>query len=314
MTNADRSTHDNDSNLIRLGFSTESEEGMAKYAAPWVIVMTICGAATYAAQSRSTAQTSLPRAQAARPMRGSPLVASADALFAIADDQRHIVVRPIPASAVWQVFDIAGRPFGRLAGLALSDNGLYVTDRADESVFRVDIKTRERALMYQEGPIRDPGSIAVARDVFVVDDSSGTLYRLRDQTAREVPLGGEPLSLPLSLTGAGDDLFIASPAGILELRGIGRYAGDRTPSPSQQAAIRRASPSSEFVFTVQKRDFPDITKPSRIAIWQGIVYVVDDAHQAVFAFGRDDQRPVKLVRETSSSCTKKDETTGYCLA
>ena len=288
---------------------------MAKYVAPWVVVITIAAAATYSAQVRSAAQTSLPRAQTARTMPGSPLVASADALFAIADDQRHIVVRPTVVPAEWRVFDIAGPPFEHLSGLALSDNGLYVTDSADETVFRVDIKTRERTLVYEEGPLKDPGSIAVARDVFVVDDASRKLYRLRDKTAHEVPLGGDRLSLPLSITGAGDDLFIASPAGILELRGIGRYAGDRAPNTAQQAPLRKAPSSSEFVFTAQKRDFPEITKPSRIAIWKGIVYVVDDAHQAVFAFGRDDQRPVKLVRESSRSCTRTEqaENKTYCV-
>ena len=251
-------------------------------------------------------------------MLGSPLVASADRLFAIADDQRHILVSPAAVPAAWRVFDPDGPAFGRLAGLALLGDGLYVTDRADESVFRVDINTEARHQMFEEGPLRNPGSIAVARDVFVVDDSSGKLYRLRGSIAGgavEVPLGSDRPSLPLSLTGAGDDLFIASPAGILELRGIGRFTADRTPSMAQQAPLRKAPSSSEFVFAVQKRDFPEITKPSRIAIWKGIVYVVDDAHQAVFAFGRDDQRPVKLVRESSRSCTRteQNENKTYCV-
>jgi hypothetical protein len=291
---------------------------MRRHIASWVVVLTISAAATYSAQSKSTAQRSLPRAPAARPMLGSPLVASEDKLFAIADDQRHILVSPAAVPAAWQVFELDGPAFGRLAGLALQGDGLFVTDRADESVFRVDINTHARNLMYEEGPLRNPGSIAVARDVFVVDDASGKLYRLRGSIAGgavEVPLGADKLLSPLSLTGAGDDLFIASPAGILELRGIGRYAGERAPNPAQQAPLRKTSSSSEFVFAVQKRDFPEITKPSRIAIWKGIVYVVDDAHQAVFAFGRDDQRPVKLVRESSRSCTRteQNENKTYCV-
>ena len=295
-----------------------------RHSASWVVVIvaiTITGG-VFAAQGRPSVQPSLPRAQAsllraqaARPMLGSPLVASAERLFAIAADQRHIIVSPPAIPANWQVFDIDGPPFGRLAGLALSGDALYVTDRADENVFRVDIKTRNRTLVYEEGPLRDPGSIAVARDVFVVDESTGRLYRLRDNAAFEVQLGNDRPSLPMSLTGAGDDLFIASPAGILELRGIGRFTPERTPSMAQQAPLRKAPSKSEFVFAVQKRDFPEITKPSRIAIWKGIVYIVDDAHQAVFAFGRDDQRPVKLVRESSRSCTRAEQSENktYCV-
>jgi hypothetical protein len=248
-------------------------------------------------------------------MPGTPLVASADSLFAIANDQRQIIVRSLAIPGNWQVFEVAGPPFGRLAGLALSDDALYLSDRANESVFRVDIKTRARTLVYEEGPLKDPGSVAVARDVFVVDEASGKLYRLRGNAAHEVPLGADRPSLPLSLTGAGDDLFIASPTGILELRGIGRFSGESAPSPAQQAPLRKAPSFSEFVFAVEKRDFPEITKPSRIAIWKGIVYVVDDAYQAVFAFGRDDQRPVKLVRESSLSCARTEQfkDTTYCV-
>jgi subtilisin family serine protease len=290
---------------------------MAKYVAPWVIVLCICGAATYSAQVRSTFQAeALGSGKPPRPMPGSPLVASADRLFAIASDQHHILVSPAAVPATWQVFAGGSSTFGRIAGLGLSDNGLYLTDQQEERVFRVDIKTRQLTFVYSgRGPLRSPGSIAVARDVFVVDDSNGKLYRLRDENAQEVPLGSDKLVSPLSLTGAGDDLLIASPAGILELRGIGRYAGDRAPNPAQQAPIRKAAPSSEFVFAVQKRDFPEITKPSRIAIWKGIVYVVDDVHQAVFAFGRDDQRPVKLVRESSRSCSKTEQSANktYCI-
>ena len=288
-----------------------------RHIASWIVVIIITGGA-YTAQVRPSARVSVLRARAARPMLGSPLVASADRLFAIADDQRHILVSPAAVPAAWRVFDPDGPAFGRLAGLALLGDGLFVTDRADESVFRVDINTEARHKMFEEGPLRNPGSIAVARDVFVVDDLSGKLYRLRGSipgSAVEVPLGANKLSSPLSLTGAGDDLFIASPAGILELRGIGRYAGNRAPNPAQQAPLRKAPSSSEFVFAVQKRDFPEITKPSRIAIWKGIVYVVDDAHQAVFAFGRDDQRPVKLVRESSRSCarTEQNENKTHCV-
>ena len=90
---------------------------MRRHIASWVVVITITGGA-YTAQVRSSAQVSLRRAQAARPMLGSPLVASADRLFAIADDQRHILVSPAAVPAAWRVFDPDGPAFGRLAGLA----------------------------------------------------------------------------------------------------------------------------------------------------------------------------------------------------
>ena len=213
------------------------------------------------------------------------------------------------------MFDIDGPPFGRLAGLALSGDALYVTDRADENVFRVDIKTRNRTLVYEEGPLRDPGSIAVARDVFVVDESTGRLYRLRDNAALEVQLGNDRPSLPMSLTGAGDDLFIASPAGILELRGIGRFTPERTPSMAQQAPLRKAPSKSEFVFAVQKRDFPRSRNHPASLSGKASSTSWTMRTQAVFAFGRDDQRPVKLVRESSRSCTRAEQSENktYCV-
>ncbi len=188
-------------------------------------------------------------------MLGSPLVASADALFAIAADQRHIIVSPPAIPANWQVFDRRAPVWPPRRARTVGRRALC--DRSCRQNVLAWISRCEIARLCMKRARSEIRDIGVARDVFVVDESTGRLYRLRDNAALEVQLGNDRPSLPMSLTGAGDDLFIASPAGILELRGIGRFTPERTPSMAQQAPLRKAPSKSEFVFAVQKRDFRD---------------------------------------------------------
>lgn len=233
------------------------------------------------------------------PMIGSALAVTPDSVYAIAQDQRRVIVRPADLSEPWRALDFAGA-FTRVGGLAAQPGGLFVTDSADGAVYRIDLRTRERAAIYRDGPLRSPGSIAVARDVFVADDSTFKLYRIRDDQAREIALDKEVgKDRPLSLAGSGDDLLVSSPDGLIsEFRGLGRADPEQSQSPRQQSSqIYRDKRSLEpLVFTLQRRAFPDIEQPTDIAMWKGVVYIVDAGHKSVFAFSRHDQRPVRLSR------------------
>ena len=235
------------------------------------------------------------------PAAGSALAASNDAVFAIAADGRHILTRPVDLSGPWRVLPVEGQ-FSRLRGLAINGRGLVASDGGDEAVYHIDLSTGRRTTLFEEGPLRNPGSLAVARDVFVADELTFKLYRIRNGQVREIALEKDKnvgKDKPLSLAAYGDDLFVSSPDGLIsEFRGLGRADPAQSQSPQQTSgAIYREKRSLEpLVFTLQKRAFPDIDQPSDIAIWKGVVYVVDSKLQSVFAFSRHDQRPVRLAR------------------
>ncbi len=240
------------------------------------------------------------RLQTMQPKAGSPLAVSRDAVFAIGSDEKQIVTRPADLSGPWRPVQAQGG-FSRVRGLAVSGQGLFVSDSADEAVYRVDLTTGQRITLFSEGPLRNPGSLAVARDVFVADDLTFKIYRIRGGQAHEIAMDKEMRTgRPLSLAAYGDDLFVSSPDGVIsELRGVGRANLD-VPQQSATQSYREKRSMEPLTFTVQKRAFPDIASPADIAIWKGVVYVIDDKLQNVFAFSRHDQRPVRLARGPAS--------------
>ncbi len=257
----------------------------------------LAGAAGVTAQGQARPQpTPSQSAPALRPIPNSPLAVSAASVYAIADGREELIVRPADLSRPWQMLDVDGE-FESLSGLTISGSTLFVTDSRDESVSTIDLGTRRRTELFKGRPLEDPTNIAVARDVFVSDSGTGKLFRFRGRKPLEVALGAAlPPGLPLSLTAAGDDLYVTSADGrILEFRGIG--AAD--PSAPQKAPTelgRRSPVEASTRSTFQKLLFRTIQQPSRMAVWNGIVYVVDNPSQSVYAFNRQDLRQVRLTR------------------
>lgn len=235
-------------------------------------------------------------ASALLPIENSPLAAAADALYAIADDKKRLLTRPADLSKGWRLLEGVGE-FERLAGLTISGSDLYITDAADESILKLDLKTRKLTTLYKNGPLGNPSSIAVVRDVFVADDSRRKLFRLNGAEMYEVPLSTEITgSGILALAGSGDDLLISSSNGsISELLGIGR-SDPRAPLTIRQNSDPFASTSSSLVFSVARPTARGIKQPVQLSIWKGIVYVVDAEHEGIFAFSRYDRRPVRVTR------------------
>ena len=265
------------------------------------VVFSACLAVALAADVAARGQrgaASAPAVLPPRPMANSPLAASNDRVFAIAEGQRHIITRPADLSRPWEVLDVGD--FDAAAGLAVAGNGLYVSDSSDETIQHIDLATLSRTMLYEEGPLADPASIAVAGDVFVSDSFTGRLFRLRDRKLHEVMLDADLGSgRPLSLTASDDDLYVASPDGrILEFRGIGRADPAQVQAPRRQ--FRQRSSVRTVRYTVQKLIFRTIKEPSRIAVFNGVVYVVDGPNQSLFAFSKhdpgDEPRPVRLTR------------------
>jgi hypothetical protein len=244
-------------------------------------------------------QQASPQKLSIRPAERSPLAATSDAVFAIADQRDRLVTRPADLSRQWQIFEVGGT-FHKIAALAVSGNSLYVTDSEDATIFRIDLVTRTRTVVFEKGGLDEPASLAVAQDVFVADNGNGKLFRLHESKLYEVMLGAEnSVRRPLSLAANGDDLFVASPDGrISELRGIGMSDPNSAPSvvPELESFPSSGSP---LPWSLQKLAYRKVKEPSRIAVLKGIVYVLDSSEASVFAFSRYDRRPVMLPRGKS---------------
>jgi subtilisin family serine protease len=227
---------------------------------------------------------------------GSPLLADDSSVFAIAADRQTILVRPADLVKPWEPLPTARR-FGHIEGLAREDAALYVLDGEGPSVFRLDRASGAIDLVHQGAPLQHPNDIVVSKDVFVADGSR--LWRLsKSDEPRLVPLrASRSAQGQMFLAATENSLLVSYPAEarIDEYRVSGRSGG----ATKWAAVQRKADPSDlgDVVDTVQKSAFPEIKHPTRLAYHRGIVYVVDASESpALYAFGRHDQRAVRLVR------------------
>lgn len=230
-------------------------------------------------------------------MRGSPLAADDTYLFAVGAGGRVIFFRPADFSKPWEMLTV-GHNLGRIEGLARSGPYLYVVDGEGPTVLRVETSSGHVDVIHQGPPLQRPTDIVVLDDVFVADGSR--VWRLsKTDEPQLVPLrANRSREGPLFLASTENSLLVSYPddARIDEYR-LPARSGSATKWSAVQGKIDRAPEKPDQIDTVQQRAFPEIKRPTRLAFYRGVVYVVDEGHnQALFAFGRHDQRAVRLVR------------------
>ena len=228
---------------------------------------------------------------------GSPLAADDSGVFAVGADRRTILFRVADFSKPWSPLTV-GRPIGRIEGLARRGGDLYVVDSERRAVLRVETSTGRVEVVHEGPPLEHPTDIVVANDVYVADGSR--VWRLsQSDEPRLVPLrANRTREGTIFLASTENSLLVSYPdeARIDEYR-VSSRPGGATKWSTVQRKIDSPLERSDQIDTIQQRAFPEIKRPTRLAFFQGIVYVVDeDGNPALYAFGRHDQRPVRLVR------------------
>ena len=222
----------------------------------------------------------------------SPLASDGVVLFAVAEDRRTLVSQPLSGSAAWAAVPLTPAPQS-IGGLAADAGALYVADTAAAALLRVDLARGVPAgparVLHQGPPLRRPRELALARLLLVADDETRDVYGLP-------PGGGTPARIqglpplppgPVHLAGSEDP---SEGHVVVSLRG---------PAP---AVIEARLAGTEAILVRPLLEVgpgaaggrPEL--PGPLALRSGIVYVVDQANGALWAFPRESGQGVRIVR------------------
>jgi hypothetical protein len=221
----------------------------------------------------------------------SPLVAQGAALFAVAEDGRTLVTRPLAGSASWLPVALTPAPRS-IGGLAADEEALYLADTAGASVGRV-VLAREGpsgtlTVLHQGTPLRRPRELAVARLLLVADDETRDVYGLPPgggrltRIQRLSQLSPEPVHLSGSEFPSEGHVLVSvrgPTPGVLEARLAGTEVIILRPLAVEAGAGGRAP-----------------AQPGPLALRSGIVYLTDLADGSLHAFPRESGRAVRIVR------------------
>jgi hypothetical protein len=241
----------------------------------------------------------------------SPLATDGERLFAVAQDRRTVISRPIGSSGSWEPVP-HDKEFGRPAGLAVSGGALYVADAERSAVFRLPVAGGPVSVVVEHGGIKEPGAlVAAARQpdrgveiLYVADAASGRIYRVWVDDGHTKYA---PLEIPQSFSGGAmlaswRDALVVSDADKDLLIRIGDapynpWLSDVLQSTRPDEGKPRGSSSVPRVMyqgrTPNNDGYPRIEHPGAIATREGVIYAVSESLREVFSTPRSERRPVR---------------------
>src|SRR6266850_635438 len=144
----------------------------------------------------------------------SPLVADSHTLFALAEDRKTVLARPLIGEGVWETVRIDAF-IERAGGLALAGDDLYVTDVTTAALLRVRLSTGVPEIVHQGLPFVSPEDLAVVRgQICVADRTAKSVFCLPTTGGRPEPLdlaSEAPTGGRIFLASAENDLILARP-------------------------------------------------------------------------------------------------------
>ena len=242
----------------------------------------------------------------------SPLAIGGDNIYAVADNGKTIVSRPLDRNKGSWVPLLGGGAFQRVSGLAYFDESLYVVDQETSALFRVPIEDPRPILIHSGSPFVHLSEVAIVGDqICLVDSGTGVIFRLH------VP--GGPLSQiqleskwfsrgePTHIGSWQDDLVLSQTTvgTFFELSYVRFPRSSKISDFSNQSSPNRnlrgvtsstCAQSSCLLDTYQwKPDSEELLHPGPVATQDGIVYVVDDETRQIYAFSRHGKKPIRVV-------------------
>ena len=221
----------------------------------------------------------------------SPLVAQGAALFAVAEDGRTLVTRPLAGSASWLPVALTPAPLS-IGGLAADQEALYLADTAGAALYRVAFAgatpSGAATLLHQGAPLRRPRELALARLLLVADDETRDVFGLPPGGGGLTRIQGlsqlspEPVHLSGSEFSSEGHVFVSvrgPTPGVIEARLAGTEVIILRPLAVEAGARGRAP-----------------TQPGPLALRSGIVYLTDQADGSLYAFPKESGRAVRIVR------------------
>lgn len=240
-----------------------------------------------------------------RPDSRSPLATDGQRVYAVAVDRQTIIAGD-PGKADW--VRVAQVPGAQIRGLAWAGGRLYFTNVADRSIQSVATAGGDKrpALVYSGSPLVQPTELTFSGALIVSDPGAGVLFRLPLDGGLTGP-AGQPLPIPAELrvtdttfiTGWGDAEVIVSDSE----SGVLAQLTDITYDSPKFRAMQQRGPGDTPVQwnqrgdtpqTVRRQGYPGVAAPGAIAVFNGILYTIDQRSGDLFAAGVHDARAIRL--------------------
>jgi subtilase family protein len=228
----------------------------------------------------------------------SPLAANRLWVFAVAADGVTVVRQSLSDEGSWRPLPPV-RGGTRITGLAATDETLYVADAAQHRIMSINLATGEAASFAALPPSYEPTDLAYTNQLFFADASRSDVYRWSGTEAQPLsPAAGGRGNSTKHIAGAGNVLLMSSPddgAVWQTTPDASGSAGGRAwfpvqrPSPESQGPVL---PTSGDIIVSGDVSFP--LRPTAVASSSGVIYVVDNNSNGVFAYSRYWLRPVRL--------------------
>lgn len=237
----------------------------------------------------------------------SPLATDGTWLYAVAENETALVRRPLRTGKAWKILS-EDASMGRITALAYANGSLYVGYGDRPAVYRIDVATGQSQPVYEGAPLRRVHDIAVAGELLFISDLDRiAVLRLDRDGVNLESLTLDPSLLavgPHFLASSGEDLVVSVPnqgivAYVERIRSVteSRYTvvqktteRERKPEPYQRSA---AIPETA------KSRYPEISSPGAVTVDRGILYVMDERSQQVFALSLHSRHPVRVVQRDS---------------
>lgn len=236
------------------------------------------------------------------PALDSPLAAWRESIYAVGEDGRSLLTRPIYGDEAWQVL-ARNLPVERIAGLAYDDDCLFFSDAGRPALWRLRLTTRSLDPVYQGFPLASTAELAIVDEtehLYVADVDQGRVYQLEadeadDQDAPPKLIDLPPLKGPIYLAGSDRDLIVTAPEPgaiyYLEREGTAfpiQYSArlfinisvQKTPEVTTPAPFRIASRARK------------IDRPGPVALYGGLIYVLNEGSGQTSVFSRHQPRPI----------------------
>jgi hypothetical protein len=241
----------------------------------------------------------------------SPLAANDSVAFAVAEDGRTLVTRPLGAGR-WRPVTLTPAPRS-IGGLALARDTLYIADTEGAALYRLTSSRGSTpaeggtlTLLHQGAPLRRPRELALAGLLLVADDQTRDVHGIPQHGGTLSRIHGlSQLSKgPVHLAGSEDPgeghviVSVGEPTpSLFEARLAGPEVILRRPLLKERSGPAAADvlPSRDARVT---HPLPEKVPghPGPLTLRAGIVYVVDTRDGALYAFPRESGTPVRIVR------------------
>ena len=234
----------------------------------------------------------------------SPLSSDGTYIYGVTGEGRTILQRPITMTRSEWVPIIDRLPVSRITGIACEGRSLFIAAAEPPSVYRLDLESKRLESLWQGLPLLTPNDIAVLEGTIFVADVDA-IYRLSALGEKPVPLVNREEHLfskgPFYLATYDSGLVISSPGNRL----IVQIDRKELLQPSKYSILQRFSPYREAIARGTGNKLPDVANtkafviqsPASIAVYRGIVYVIDEGDYGIYAFSRSARQPVRLVQK-----------------